>query len=145
MFASDIISKLEKEYGNTNKIKIAVRLVAMDKAAYQAVSIVNCTPYNTQPKMQNLLFSKQQNWLFAANPEKELQKIAKIAGINEERFQTCLTDKVFEDKFLTQQQEVHQQFTLNATPMIIINGKKLEEIPDYPHIEEAIERSLRRL
>ena len=75
----------------------------------------------------------------------ELQKIAKIAGITEERFQICITDKDFENKFLIRQQEVHQQFILNATPMIIINGKKLEETPEYAHIEEAIEKSLKRL
>ena len=69
-----------------------------------------------------------------------LKKIVKNLGINTNKFNKCLIDEVISDKILNGRINAHEKYSINATPTIIINEKKLKGSADFKNIKKNIEK-----
>ena len=61
-------------------------------------------------------------------------------GISSSQFDKCLIDEVISDKILSGRINANQKYSINATPTIIINEKKLEGSANFKNIKEKIEK-----
>ena len=61
-------------------------------------------------------------------------------GISSSQFDTCLIDDVISDKILNLRIEAHKEYSINSTPTIVINEKKLEGSASFKNIEKKIEK-----
>ena len=71
----------------------------------------------------------QKKWTNGSNLDdinKNLKKIVKNLGISSEKFDKCIIDEVISDKILNGRIEANKKYSINSTPTIIINEKKLE-------------------
>ena len=69
-----------------------------------------------------------------------MKKIVKNLGISSEQFEKCITDEGISDKILNGRIEANQKYSINSTPTIIINEKKLEGSASFENIKKKIEK-----
>ena len=61
-------------------------------------------------------------------------------GISSVQFDKCLIDEVISDKILNDRIEANKKYSINSTPTIIINEKKLEGAVSFKNIKKKIEK-----
>ena len=61
-------------------------------------------------------------------------------GISSDRFDKCLIDEVISDKILNGRIDANQKYSINSTPTIVINEKKLEGSVSLKNIKKVIEK-----
>ena len=61
-------------------------------------------------------------------------------GISSKQFNKCQNDEVIEDKILNGRINGQQKYSINSTPTIIINEKKLEGSASLKNIKKKIEK-----
>ena len=57
-------------------------------------------------------------------------------------FEKCTTEKNIEDFILNDRIEGVKKFKVNATPTIIINGKKFEKSLNYKNLKKTLEKMI---
>jgi protein-disulfide isomerase len=93
-------------------------------------------------KILDVLFLNQSKWVKGNTIEEinqNLKKFLKSEGVNL-NFNKCTTDKNIEDFILNDRIEGVKKFKVNATPTIIINGKKFEKSLNYKNLKKTIEK-----
>ena len=89
------------------------------------------------------IYETQNKWTNGSNVNdinKNLKKIVKNLGINSTQFDKCLIDEAISDKILNDRIDATQKYSINSTPTIIINEKKLEGSASFKNIEKKIEK-----
>ena len=61
-------------------------------------------------------------------------------GISSAQFDKCLVDEVISDKILNGRIDGNRKYSINSTPTIIINEKKLEGSVSFKNIKKKIEK-----
>ena len=69
-----------------------------------------------------------------------LKKMVQVLGISSKQFDKCLNDEIIADKILNGRIDGHQKYSINSTPTIIINEKKLEGSASFKNIKKKIEK-----
>ena len=68
---------------------------------------------------------------------KNLKKIVMDFGINPTQFDKCLIDETISDKILNERIDASKKYSINSTPTIIINEKKLEGSVSFKNIKRS--------
>ena len=140
-FHIDVLPKLKKEYIDTGLAKIEFRHFPLDVAAFNASKIVQCKN-DGNPKILNSLYLNQSKWIKGDTIDKvneNLKKFLVSEGIKVD-FDKCTADKSIEDFVLNDRIEGVKKFKVNATPTIIINGKKFEKSLNYKNLKKTLEK-----
>jgi protein-disulfide isomerase len=91
-----------------------------------------------------VIFYKNQNqWIDASsidNINENLKKIVQNLGISSSQFEKCLIDETISDKILNNRIDASKKYSINATPTIIINEKKLQGSASFKNIKKKIEK-----
>ena len=90
-----------------------------------------------------IVYETQNAWTDESNINdinENLKKIVKNLGISSDQFDKCLTDEAISDKILNTRIQANQKYSINSTPTIIINEKKLEGSVSIKNIKEKIEK-----
>ena len=61
-------------------------------------------------------------------------------GISSVQFEKCLINEMISDKILNDRIEANQKYSINSTPTIIINEKKLKGSVNFKNIKKKIEK-----
>ena len=80
------------------------------------------------------------NQMFIDATMTEVQKYARQAGMNKAKIDACLANEDIGKYLFEVQQYAVEQYKVNATPTIIVNGNKAGN--DYNSISKAIEAEL---
>ena len=140
-FHRDIYPQLKKEYIDTGLAKIEFRHFPLDIAAFNASKIAQCK--NDQSlEILDSLYANQQAWVRGSSVEdinNNLKNYLKKAGFNF-NFDKCINNKEIEDFVLNDRIEAVKNFDINATPTIIINGKKFKKDLNYKNIKKSLEK-----
>ena len=89
------------------------------------------------------IYETQNSWTVGSTIEdinENLKNIVKSLGITPEKFDKCLIDQVISDKILNGRIEANQKYSIESTPTIIINEKKLEGSASFENIKKKIEK-----
>ena len=89
------------------------------------------------------IYENQSEWTAGSNINEinnNLKKIVQILGISSTQFDKCLNDEVIEDKILNGRIDAHKKYSINSTPTIIINEKKLKGSASFKNIQKKIEK-----
>tara|TARA_B100001057_G_C22626027_1_gene862505 strand:- start:55 stop:642 length:588 start_codon:yes stop_codon:yes gene_type:complete len=140
-FHINIYPELKKDYIDTGIVKIEFRHFPLDIAAFNASKMSQCKN-DGDSKILDVLFLNQSKWVKGNTVEEinqNLKKFLKSEGVNL-NFNKCTTDKNIEDFILNDRIEGVKKFKVNATPTIIINGKKFEKSLNYKNLKKTIEK-----
>jgi len=61
-------------------------------------------------------------------------------GINPNQFDKCLIDETISDKILNGRIDANHKYSIDSTPTIVINDKKLEGSTNFKNIKKRIEK-----
>ena len=61
-------------------------------------------------------------------------------GISSKQFEKCLINEAISDKILNDRIEAAKKYSIDSTPTIVINEKKLEGSVSFKNIKKRIEK-----
>ena len=140
-FHINVFPDLKKDYIDTGIVKIEFRHFPLDVAALNASKVSQCKN-DGETDILNSLYLNQSKWIKGATLEKinkNLEEFLKTEGINL-NFDKCIKNKNLENFILNDRVEGAKKFKINATPTIIINGKKFEKSLNYKNLKKSLEK-----
>ena len=142
-FHIKVVPKIKKEYIESGKVQLIFIDFPLDQAAFNASKLLHCLDQKNQIGFLDTIYETQNKWTSGSDINdinKKLKKIVKNLGITSEQFNKCLVDEAISDKILNNRIEANQKYSINSTPTIIINEKKLEGSANFENIKKKIEK-----
>jgi len=142
-FHIKVVSEIKKEYIKSGKVQLIFIDFPLDQAAFNASKLLHCLDKKKQIVFLDIIYETQNVWTNGSNINdinKNLKKIVKNLGISSVQFDKCLIDEVISDKILNDRIEANKKYSINSTPTIIINEKKLEGSVSFKNIKKKIEK-----
>ena len=140
-FHEKVYPKLKKDFINAGLVKIEFRSFPLDLAALNASKIAHCKN-DGNPDILHYLYENQKKWVKGETIEvinKHLKNLI-LKNDKELNFETCLADKNIENHVLNDRIGGVKQFNIEATPTLIINGKKFDNPHNYKKLKKKIEK-----
>ena len=142
-FHTKIIPKIKEKYVNTNQVQIIHVDFPLDQAAFNASKLLHCIEQKNQISFLDKIYEDQDKWASGSNIKQineNLKKIVLNFGINEIKFDKCLNNEKISDRILNSRIDAHKRYSINSTPTIVINEKKLEGSVNFKNISIKIEK-----
>ena len=141
-FHMKVVPEIKKEYVESGKAQLIFLDFPLDQAAFNASKLLHCLDQKKQITFLDTIYETQNKWINGSNINdinNNLKKIVKNLGISSVQFDKCLIDEVISDKILNNRIEANKKYSINSTPTIIINEKKLEGSASFKNIKRKIE------
>jgi len=142
-FHNKVVPEIKKEYVKIGKVQLIFIDFPLDQAAFNVSKLLHCFDKNKQINFMDIIYENQSEWINGESVEEinvNLKKIVKDLGINSENFDKCLKNELISDKILEGRIEASRKYSINSTPTIVINEKKLEGSVDFKNIKKKIEK-----
>ena len=142
-FHINVVSEIKREYIDTGKVQLIFIDFPLDKVAFNASKILHCLDKAQQITFLDIIYETQMKWTNGSNMDdinKNLKKIVKNLGISSAKFDKCLIDEVISDKILNGRIDASRKYSIDSTPTIVINEKKLEGSVSFKNIKKKIEK-----
>ena len=142
-FHIKIVPEIKKNYVESGKVQLIFIDFPLDQAAFNASKLLHCVDQKKQITFLDTVYENQDEWTAGSNINEinnNLKKIVQILGINSTQYDKCLNDEIISDKILNGRIDGHQKYSINSTPTIIINEKKLEGPVSFKNIKKKIEK-----
>ena len=142
-FHTKVVPKIKREYIDAGKVQLIFIDFPLDQAAFNASKILNCLDKAKQITFLDTIYETQAKWTNGQNLDdvnKNLKKIAKSLGISSTKFDKCLIDEDISDKILNGRIDANRKYSIDSTPTIVINEKKLEGSDSFKNIKKKIEK-----
>jgi protein-disulfide isomerase len=139
-FHTTVFPELKKEFIDTNKVRFISREFPLDDLALAAFMVARCVPDDKYFGMLDLIYEQQRIWA-GQNARTELLKMAKLAGLSEADFDTCLKNEDLAKGILAIRKDGADKFGVDATPTFYVNGKKMEGERNMDGFRKAIEEA----
>jgi len=123
-FHQNTLPAVKKEYIETGKVKLVYRDFPLDQLALSGSMIARCAGRDRYFAFIDVMFAQQSTWARDTNPLAALSRIARLGGMSQAKFDECLKDKKIADAVVQQRLDGDKKFGINATPTVIINGKR---------------------
>ena len=142
-FHINVVPELKKKYVESGKVQLIFIDFPLDLAAFNASKLLHCVDKKKQINYLDIIYQKQSEWTSGANINdinNNLKKIVKNLGISSSQFDRCLIDEAISDKILNDRIDGNKKYSIDSTPTIVINEKKLEGSADFKNIKKEIEK-----
>ena len=138
-FHVDTLPDIKKNWIEPGKARLVYRNFPLDGLALRAAALASCTEGDRYFSFVDMLFRGQKQWSRAADPIAALAQLARLAGIDKQTFDACISDREELDRILQQQIEGKEAFGIQSTPSFIINGEKVEGAKTNQQFEKLLE------
>ncbi len=131
-FHSNVFPQLKTDYIETGKVRFIYREVYFDRFGLWASMVARCGGEARFFGIADLIYEKQRDWTASGDPATiaaELQKIGKIAGIDDETMTACMSDGDFAQSLVNWYETNRENDDINSTPTFIIDGEKMSNMP----------------
>jgi len=142
-FHINVVPKIKKEYVDPGKVQLIFIDFPLDQAAFDASKLLHCLDQKKQITFLDKIYENQSQWTSGKNLSEinnNLKEIAKVLGINSKEFDKCLNNDTIIDQIINGRINAIQKYSINSTPTIIINEKKLEGSANFINIKKKIEK-----
>ena len=142
-FHIKVVSEIKKEYVESGKVQLIFIDFPLDQAAFNASKILHCLDQNMQIGYLDAIYEKQNEWTNGSDINEinnNLKKIVKSLGISSTNVDKCLVNENISDKILNGRIDASKKYSIESTPTIIINEKKLEGSVSFKNIKKKIEK-----
>ena len=142
-FHINVVPKIKKEYVVPGKVQLIFIDFPLDQAAFDASKLLHCLDQKKQITFLDTIYENQSQWTSGKNLSEinnNLKEIVKVLGINSKEFDKCLNNDTIIDQIINGRINAIQKYSINSTPTIIINEKKLEGSANFRNIKKKIEK-----
>ena len=137
-FNTQVLPKLKEKWIDAGKAKLVLRDFPLDEPALRAAMVARCAPPDKFYPLIDTFFAQQEQWVTSRDYRAALEKLAKLAGISDKEFKTCISDKKLEDQVAQSRLTAAQKLGVDATPTFFINGKKFDGAPTVEAFDQAL-------
>jgi len=141
-FHNETFPALKEKYIDTGKVRFVYRDFPLDRVALPAAMMARCVDEKRYPGVIAVLFKTQNSWATARDPIGELGKIAALAGLGKEAFESCLQSEELANGVLTSRQE-GSAAGVNSTPAFMVNGKIYAGVHSIEEFSEVLDPLLK--
>jgi len=130
-FHTDVYPKLKQNYIETGHVRFTYREVYFDKYGLWASMIARCAGPEKFFGLTDLIYKSQKKWARAGEDKavvSELSKLAKVAGLNDERIENCLEDTEKLRALVEWFKNNASNDYIDSTPSFLINGEKFSNM-----------------
>ena len=138
-----VIPKIIENYVNTGSVQLVFIDFPLDQAAFNASKLLNCVSKKKQIEFMDIIYEDQEKWTNGVDLNEinnNLKGIVKNFGIDSNKFNKCLNNNVISDKILNGRIDAQKKYSINSTPTIVINEKKLNENGNFKNIKKKIDK-----
>ena len=142
-FHINVVAEIKKKYIETGKVQLIFIDFPLDQVAFNASKLLHCLDKKKQILFLDTIYETLNKWMSGSNIKdinKNLKKIVMNFGINPTQFDKCLIDETISDKILNGRIDANHKYSIDSTPTIIINEKKLEGSASFKNIKKKIEK-----
>ena len=142
-FHNEVVPKIKEKFVDSGKVQLIFLDFPLDQAAFNAAKLIHCVEYNQKNVLLDKIYETQSNWTQGSSINeinKNLKSVVKSFGITSDLFEKCLVDEAVSDKILNSRIEAHKKYSIESTPTIIINDKKLKGTASFENIKKTIEK-----
>ena len=125
-FHINAATPLKKDYVDTGKVRFIYRDVFFDRPGLWASMVARCEP-DRFFGIQDMLYKNQKDWIgdgSGAAIAENLRKYGRIAGLDNDKLESCLTDSANAQALYAWFQQNAEADAIDSTPSLIINGEK---------------------
>ena len=140
-FHKNVYPSLKTDFIDNGLISIEFRNFPLDIAAFNASKIAHCRN-DGKSEILHHLYNNQSSWVRGSTIEdlnKNLKKVVKESVFKLD-FDKCIADSKIEDFILEDRIDGAKNYKIEATPTLIINGKKFENAKNYKKLKKYIEK-----
>ena len=142
-FHKEIYPKLKKDFIDAGLVNIEFRSFPLDLAALNASKIAHCKN-DGNSDILHFLYENQKKWVRGKTIKEFNGNLKKLIVTNLPfdfaEFESCLANKDIEDHILNDRISGVKKFNIEATPTLIINGKKFDNPHNYKKLKKNIEK-----
>jgi protein-disulfide isomerase len=137
-FHKDVFPALIEKYVDTGKMRLVFRQLPTPPVpfAVAAEAIARCKGPDTYFDLLEILYEAQTNWIRSENPRQALMDIAARAGINEKKFEACISDESNINRIKAVYQEASDKYKVGGTPSFVLNGVLRPQVMGRPFVLE---------
>ena len=142
-FHINVVPEIKKEYIDSGKVQLIFIDFPLDQAAFNASKLLHCLDKKKQIAFLDKVYENQSQWASGSDVNEinnNLKEIVRMLGISPANFDKCINNEMIADKILNGRINGQQKYSINSTPTIIINEKKLEGSVSFKNIKEKIEK-----
>lgn len=122
-FHRSTFQALKTEFIETGKVKAVFRDFPLNAPALWASQLARCSGPERRWGLLDVLFATQQQWAIAPEPQAELAKTARLAGIDEAQFRACMGDQAGMQAMVARMDAWGRGFAIDSTPSFILVGR----------------------
>ncbi|NVK20218.1 MAG: DsbA family protein [Methylocystaceae bacterium] len=141
-FHNNVLPQIKKDYVDTGKVKVIFRDFPFERLGATAAVLSRCVDPMRYLGFNSLLMKQQQQWAYSKNPIDGLFKLAKLAGMSQEKIDSCLADEKLLDKIIAVRKAAMDEHGFDSTPSFLINGEKVVGAGEYERFKSIIESKL---
>ncbi|MGE0109551.1 MAG: DsbA family protein [Bdellovibrionales bacterium] len=144
-FYTDIMPRLQKEYIDTGKVRFIYRDFPSNRYDLIAGALTRCVSTEQFYPLVKTIFSNYQTWVQQPKPETVLIQYATLAGLSENKANTCKDDSKIFDALVERRTEAIKKYDITATPTFIFNESqdKLIGAVSYEEFAAHIDKLLK--
>ena len=142
-FHINVLPEIKKKYVNSGKVQLIFIDFPLDQAAFNASKLLHCLDKKKQIAFLDKVYENQSQWASGSDVNEinnNLKEIVRMLGISPANFDKCINNEMIADKILNGRINGQQKYSINSTPTIIINEKKLEGSVSFKNIKKKIEK-----
>lgn len=138
-FHINTLPDIKKNWIETGKARLVYRDFPLDGLALRAAALATCIEGDRYFSFVDTLYRGQQHWARAQDPVAALAQVARLAGIDQATFESCISDTGTLNGILEQQKEAKDAFDISSTPTFVINGRKIEGARTAEQFQKELE------
>lgn len=118
--------EIKKNYIDTGKVRYVFKDFPVNLPSTYASMLVHCSK-DRWFNVLTMLFESQNVWAFTYAYKEKLKNFARLSGMNDMVFDSCMNDDVAKDAILKKAYEGSKDFKISNTPTFIFqSGKRIE-------------------
>ncbi len=137
-FHKSTLPMLKRDWIDEGKVRLILRHFPLDGLALRAALVANCLEGDRHFSFVDVLYANQQRWARAEHPLAELARLSKLAGLSQESFDKCVSDRQEMDRIIARAKAGEADFSIRSTPTFVINGRKVEGAINVEKFEEVL-------
>lgn len=120
-FHNNILPEIKEKYIETGQVRMIFGLMPINPTALMGEQVARCIPKKDFYKTITLLYDNQDVWAFSKNPRQSLIDLVKLAGISQEKAQSCLDNKELELALSEKARKNASQYGIRSTPSFVFD------------------------
>jgi protein-disulfide isomerase len=137
-FHANTLPRIKERFIDTGKVKLIFRDFPFDGPAFAAAMTARCAPPGQYFQFVSVLFENQELWSHSPDPRSALGRIAKLGGMTQDDFDSCVDNKELFTALRQRQIEAEQQYGIRSTPTFVLGDKTIAGNQPYEVFEKAL-------